>query len=85
MNNRRQVIDNDKRYQLKHAASLIDRQYGIPLTKSRRSYHCEQYVDLLRRCHRINRKQFEIGMALAPEWHGTSSELLQAIKDFSHE
>lgn len=83
MNNARQVSENDKRYTLRFLASCIDEEHQLEKTPESRARTCRQYVDMLRRCHRININQWEVGCALAPEWYGTSDELLQAIRGLS--
>lgn len=83
MNSSREVSENDKRYTLLFLASCIDKEYQLEKTPKSRARTCKAYVDMLRRCHRINLVQWEIGMSLAESWYGTSDELLQAMKDLS--
>lgn len=41
------------------------------------------YVDDLRSCRKINKKQWEVGRSLAGDWHGTAEDFLVAIKELA--
>ena len=45
-----------------------------------RRYLLNAYVDDLRQCRKINKRQWEVGKTLATEWHGTAEDFLSAIR-----
>ena len=46
-------------------------------------YLLNEYVDDLRQCRKINKKQWKVGKTLAAEWHGTAEDFLVAIKELA--
>jgi hypothetical protein len=79
---RRKFYEDQKVLRLEAGARLYNDARRMCKEAAQR-HLLNEYVDDLRQCRKINKKQWEVGKTLAGEWHGTAEDLLTAIKELA--
>lgn len=79
---RRKFYEDQKVLRLEAGARLYNDACRMG-NEAAQSHLLDEYVDDLRQCRKINKKQWEVGKALAGDWHGTAEDFLNAIKELA--